>query len=165
MNFNQLIKKQIDFQRSERVGTVLSPIKQIDGSSLGSSPINVVDIDIGSNRVLKDVLIKASGSGSYFYAEVGSSVILHKNTKGLYDVIGPADRIVAVKQVNTYDFGILTPTSTENSGFSYIRRPYSYFAEDGPLSTPSEDVSRYGDGTALSAYNIVQTLDGDGNVV
>lgn len=160
-SLNQVVKKQIEFSRSEKVGTVVSSIKMIDGSSSGSSPVYAVNVDIGAERLLEDVVIKSVGT-SHFYAQVGSPVLLRKNTRGLFDVVGPADRVVAVKVVKTYDFGVLVPTGTSNSGFQIEVVPYDHF--QSTVGAPPGE-SLYGSGVIGSEYNLVRTLDGDGNPI
>lgn len=129
--------------RQDRVGTVMGDMTLREYNA-GAAPVWVCDVDIGSNRLLRDVPIKANASGSRFYAQRGQSVLLRRNTQGRYDIVGAADRLSAPGNVKTYILGTATPVSDTPQGFVTIVDPFEFY--EGPTSgTPG--TSLWNDGS------------------
>jgi hypothetical protein len=156
----QLIKRELKFRQEHIVGTVLNDLKilQFDQSGTGA-PVWVASIDIGSNRVLQDVIVLAGVDGTRRYAKVGRSVILRQNTMGRYDVVGPADRIGSLANVKTYTVGVAAPVTTGGTGFQYFRVPFIWYAN---LPNPP-NAGRWNDG--VSPFPFTQIQDADGNPI
>jgi hypothetical protein len=121
----------------------------------GSAPVWVCDVDLGSNRLMRDVPIKGNANGSRFYAQRGQTVLMRRNTQGRYDIIGPADRLTAAGNVKTYTLGNGTPVTNTPQGFSFELVPFEFYKGTG--------TSLWNDGTTPFPY--VRLLDALGNPV
>lgn len=152
----RFVRREILARRPEITGTVIGPLRVIDADATTSATW-VVDVDIGGGVALEEVQVKAGGDGSRFYAALGQTVKLARNTEGLYDVIGPGDRVAAIAVKKTYNLDSATPLSTENVGRQAERVPYSFYQGPTP-GTPG--TSRWNDG--VTPYPFVRIVDGDG---
>lgn len=145
--------------RSETItGTVLSVRRLVDLDGNGSATW-VVDVDIGAAEVLRNVGVKGGANGERFYAGLGATVKLARNTQGRFDVIGPGDRVNSLASVKTYTIGVDLPVSSADVGLRSERVPYDYYAGPNPPIAPS----RWSDG--VTSYPYIRIVDGDGNPV
>ncbi len=123
----RLIRREILARRETLVGTVVSEQRMVKfDATVAGAQAWVVDVDIGQNRVLRDVLIKA-GTRGRFFAQLGQTVALRRNALGRFDVVGPADRVMGVAEVTLYDLNGAVPTSSSLSGFQTVRRPLEFY--------------------------------------
>ncbi len=155
----RVINREVRAKREYRVGTVLTDPRITDFDGNGSG-VWVVDVEVGDNNFLKNVPVKASGSGRRFYAQCGQTVLVRRNAGGRFDVTGPGDRAANPVVEKSYDLAALTEISSVNIGFTSERVAFSYYATlDGtaPLGV------LWADGT--TEFNLVRTLDADGNPV
>ena len=131
-NFKELITREIRARKDTIIGTVLTTpeLVQFDGSVNGGETW-VVRVDIGSNRVLEDVAIKAVDVGKFFSSK-GQAVELRKTQQGRYEIIGPAPIIPGTKTVNTYDLNTFLSTATATAGFTPFTVPFEHY--QGPQS-------------------------------
>jgi len=155
------MRREVDQQR-EIIGKVISHRKMKDQDLVVptfGSPKWVVDVDIGKNRPLRDVPIKAGGEGSHFYADLGQTVRLHRNAQGRYDIIGPGDRVTATTQITEYDLTSGDETAASTLGFTFQIVPFEYYA-----NLPSGDGnSRWND--TVTPFPLVRVVDSLGNPV
>lgn len=127
MSLKAIIRREILARHQTMVGTVVSDqsLIEFDASASGSESW-VVDVDIGSNRIIRDVVIKA-GTRGRFFAQRGQTVSLHRNSLGRFDIVGPADKLTGVANLNTYDINANTLTASSLTGFVTVFRPYEYY--------------------------------------
>lgn len=157
----ELITREIRSKEQTITGTVIRrrEMKNFDQSA-GGSPVWVCDVEIGSNRFLKNVPIKAGSDGSRFYADLGQTVQLKRNALGRFQVIAPGDRASAVEVTKFYDPLTGAETAEELEGFSFQVVAFEYY--EGPTSgTPG--TSRWNDGT--TPFPLTLLVDGNGNPV
>lgn len=154
--FKQLVRREI-LARRDLVGTVLVQ-RELRPFNAGGSPVWACDVDVGGNRILRDVPIKGSGSGQRFFAERGQTVLLRRNKQGRYDVVGPADTLTGAAVVKTYVIGNVAETSTANQGFDFERVPFEFYEGTG---VPGG--SLWNDGT--TPFPLVRLVDADGNPI
>lgn len=124
----RFIRREIIARRETLIGTVVSDqiLVAYDTTPAGAQTW-VVDVDVGSNRILRDVMVKA-GTRGRFYAQRGQTVSLRRNAQGRFDVIGPADRTVAGREVRTYDLNAAVQVGSTASGFQVVVRAFEFFA-------------------------------------
>lgn len=151
-----LIRREIE-ARKDLVGTVLKKRELVQFDGTGATGVWVVDVDVGGNRVLRDVPVKAGSDGSRFYADINQTVLLRRNTQGRFDVIGPADRVAAQAVEKEYDLQAGTEVSSRSVGFTVNKVPFEFYQGGGV------GASRWNDG--VTPFPKVQILDGDGNEV
>lgn len=154
----RLIRREVKARSEHLVGTVLS-IRRLEDLDGNNSATWVVDVDVGAGEALRSVGVKAGSDGGRFYAGLGMTVKLARNTQGRFEVIGPGDRVNAIASVKYYTLGIDAPTSSANIGLKYVRVPLEYYK--GP--NPPIATSRWNDGTTPFPY--IELQDGDGNPV
>lgn len=128
MSFRRLAREEIRARR-DRVGKVLSTRRILDFST--STPVWVVNVDVGGERVLRDVPVKAFGALQRTYAVPGQSVNLKRNTQGRYDVVGPADAVVGTTVAMDVDLDTQTGSPGTDFGFSPVVRPHTFY--QGPV--------------------------------
>jgi hypothetical protein len=120
-----LIRQERQSHAETFVGTVRSIQSRLQFD--GTSSVIVADVDVGGNRIFKNVPIKANARGTRFYAQVGASVVLRRNAQGRWDVVGPGDRTIAAPTKKTYTIGNTTPSTTETLGFSTVFPPFEFY--------------------------------------
>lgn len=127
MSLKNLILREIRARKDFLVGTVVSSpvLRTFDASAFGAETW-VVRVDVGGNRILDNVPVKAV-EGSRFYAQLGQSVLLRKNAQGRYDVVGPADRLATAAVAKQYDLNAGLLTATETRGFTFQREPFEFY--------------------------------------
>ena len=156
-----LIKREMSSRRELRQGTVITiqTLKNFDVSGVAGAPgapCWVVDVETSGNNILRDVPIKASGSGSRFYADRGQAVLMRRNADGRYQIVAPGDRKAAPASLKYYN--LLTQNqsgATVNLGFTFNRQEFHYYEGDGST------FSRWNDG--VTPWNVVLLVDADGN--
>lgn len=127
-----LIRREILARDLTLIGTVVGAKRpaQFDGTAPTSGVMWVVNVDIGSNRVLFSVPVKAGANGDRFYADLGQTVQLRKNQLGRWQVIGPGDRAAALGNVTTWNPVTQDEISSLPQGFQQVRDPWSYYGGD-----------------------------------
>ena len=155
----RLMRREIGARSETKTGTVLS-IRRLEDLDGQSSATWVVDVDVGSSEPLRSVGVKAGANGERFYAGLGMTVKLGRNTSGRFEVIGPGDRVNAIASIKTYRLGIDAPTASANVGLRSERVAYEFYKGPTP-GTPG--TSRWNDGQ--TAYPLVRIVDGDGDPV
>lgn len=155
----RLMRREIIARAEHLTGTVLSVRRLVDLDGQGSATW-VVDVDIGANEVLRNVSVKAGSDGERFYAGLGQTVKLARNTQGRFDSIGPGDRANAIAVVKTYTLGVEAPVSSENRGLAIERVAFEFYKGPTP-GTPG--TSLWNDGE--TSFPLVRIVDGDGNPV
>lgn len=155
----RLMRREIAARSETITGTVLSIPRLEDLDGQGSATW-VVDVDVGAGEVLRSVGVKAGSDGERFYAGLGATVKLARNTQGRFDAIGPGDRVNAIAVVKTYQIGVDAPTASANQGLAGERVPYEFYKGPTP-GTPG--TSYWNDG--VHPYPYVRIVDGDGNPV
>jgi len=161
VSLRRLFRSEIDAQAPFLVGTVLSKKIVRDFNPPNNQPVAVVRVDIGKNRVLENVIVKGSSRrDGRFYANLGQSVLLRRNGQGRFEVVAPGDRVMKDAVVNEYTFGVTTPDTTANQGFSTVREPFSFYRGDLP-GTPNSGLW----GAAGIGFPRVVVKDAQGNVV
>lgn len=146
--------------RQDLVGTVISD-KFLKAANAGGSPVWVCDVNVGGEKVLRNVRIKGSSAqGSRFYADRGQTVLLRRNTQGRFQIIGPADKIASIAGVNRYTIGNATATTAAQLGFTFEVVAFEFY--EGP-SPPTPGTSLWNDG--VTPFPLVRILDADGNPV
>lgn len=149
MSLRRLIRQEIIARQQTIIGKVLSQRVRKDYDA-GGGPVWVVDVDVGGERIMRDVLVKGGSDGTTRYADRGQTVALRRNSLGRFDVIGPGDKVIGTTVVIDY----VVATGIDNGtgvdfGFSHIARPYSFYR--GPTVFVS------------GAPNFTFTLVGGGN--
>lgn len=127
----ELIRREIRNREHYIVATVISDLAlknsdQSDGSGGTGGPQWVVDLDIGSNRPLLNVPVKASGSGARFYAQRGQVVTAKVLALGRMIVIGPGDAIGGEKVTTYYSLETSAEVSSESQGFQRVLYPLEF---------------------------------------
>lgn len=155
----RLMRREIGARSEHITGTVLS-VRRLEDLDGASSATWVVDIDVGAGEVLRGVSVKAGAGGERFYAGLGMTVKLARNTQGRFDAIGPGDRVNSIAVVKTYQLGVDVPTATANQGLVGERVPFEHY--EGPTpGTPG--TSLWADGS--TSFPLIRIVDGDGNPV
>jgi hypothetical protein len=129
-SLKRYVRREIIARRETLVGTVVSDLAfvEFDASTLGAESW-VVDVNIGGNRLLRNVLVKAGERGR-FYAQRGQTVALRRNAQGRFDVVAPADRVMGSATVTSYDINGLAVTNTTSSGFALEVMPFEFYMGD-----------------------------------
>ncbi len=154
-----LIRREMRSRTEFLTGKVLTQptVIEFGPGGPGSETVWVVDVDIGSNRRLEDVPVKANNR-ERGYAGLGQAVLLHRNTAGRYEVTGPADKAAGVTAIKRYTVDVATPTDTANLGFTFRQETFIFYATAGPVSA-----SAWNDG--ITPFPKLTVLDGDGDPV
>lgn len=154
----RLMRREIGARSEHLVGTVLS-IRRLEDLDGQNSATWVVDVDVGSSEPLKSAGVKAGANGERFYAGLGMTVKLGRNTQGRFEVIGPGDRVGAIASVKTYRLGIDAPTASANVGLTSQRVAFEFYKGANPPTPPTF----WNDGQ--TSFPLVRIIDGDGNPV
>lgn len=157
MSLLKRIIRNEDRGRRFRYGTIVSD-PTLQNFNTGTAPVWVADVDLGSNRVLKDVLIKGIGGNPRFHAQRGQTVRLERNAVGRLDIVGPGDKLAGIAIKKTYDLGVATETTSASLGFQFIVDPFEFYA-----NLPNPGFSRWNDGT--TPWPSRRVLDAQGNPV
>lgn len=130
----ELIQREIASREPFKVGTVVGSRRLVQFDSDPTTPgiMYVCDVEIGSNRPLLNVPIKAGSNGGRFYALDGATVLLRRNLLGRWQVVGPGDRNAGEKFIVDYDIVTEAPVGTENIGTTRVIDPFEYY--QGPIS-------------------------------
>ncbi len=126
--------------------------------STGSANTWVTDLDVGSDNVVREVIIKAGSGNSRSFARKGMAVFAEQNENGRWIITGPAERrpgTTTVIEVDQADNN--SQTSQPDEGFDVVDKPYSFYATVDPVSGNTW----YGEST----YQNFRVLDSDGNEV
>lgn len=152
--FKGAVRREIRARR-DLVGTVVSQRELREFNTL-SAPVWVCDVDIGSNRLLRNVPIKGAETGQRFFAERGQAVLLRRNSQGRYDIVGPSDKLAGVAVKKTYAVGVTTVVATTNEGFNVVPEPFEFY--QGP-TPPTVFTSLWNDGS--TPFPLVRILDAE----
>jgi hypothetical protein len=113
-----LIRREIIGREREFIATVISTPELIDfDQSANGAPNWAVDLDIGSEKVVKNVPIKGSGSGNRFYAQLNQTVKVRRTALGRLLVIGPGDTTIQEKVETIYSLETGLLVSASSVGF------------------------------------------------
>lgn len=149
----KLISRDIKARQENRRGTVLTEPRLLnyDTASIDRT-VYVVDVDIGASRPVRDVLVKSSsGQGGRAYAQVGKAVEIQRNEGGRWVVIGSADRIRNVGEIQYLDESTDSFSAGVPYGYTSRIRPYGFYADNLAYGT--------------QGYGNAAIVDGDGNEV
>ena len=125
---NDLIRRSLKAKASTRIGTVMTtPVMFNMDNSAGGAPVWVVDVEIGSNRLLKNIPVKSGSDRSIEYAKRGMAVKLERTAYGRWVVVGPGDRVTAPLVIKHYDINTKVASSTVSRGFSVFRPGIDYY--------------------------------------
>lgn len=149
----KLVDRDIRSRQETRRGTVLTDAKRVEfNPAKVNETVFVVDVDIGGNRPVRDVIVKSSsGIGGRAYAAVGKPVDIQRNQGGRWFCVGASDRTRNVGKAQEFDESTETFGPSLNDGFSSLRRPYSYYADNLAYGT--------------AGYGSTEIVDGDDNEV
>ena len=133
-DLKRLIDRSIG-RRMERIrGTCVTDPRQTDFDPAGADFLTfVVDVDVGSNRILEAVPIKA-GVKARFFAKAGSPVFLERDAQGRYQVVSPSDRVQVQGNVTEFDEDADTETAAGNIGFTTTREAFEFYKGTTPES-------------------------------
>lgn len=125
----QLIRREFLSRKEFLVGTVIGAARAIrfDGTAPGAGVMLVCDVEIGSNRPLFNVPIKAGSDGGRFFANLGQTVLLRRNLGSRYQVVGPGDRAAGELQTIEYDLTTQDVAGSSARGFSTVIDPFEYY--------------------------------------
>ena len=137
----QVLRREIK-ARQDLVGTVVEQ-RRIREFNVSAAPVWVCSVDIGGNRILKNVPIKGGNNGGRSFAERGQAVILRRNTQGRFNIIGPSDRLSAIATVKTYNVGDLTPVATTTEGFNIVIDPFEFYENGAGTSFWNDGVTPF----------------------
>lgn len=134
-----------------------------------ASPTWVCDVDVGEDRLLRDVPIKVNGPKARFYAQLGSPVWLDRDAQGRYQVTAPADRTQQPGNLIEIDEDTGDAAAAGSTGLTIVREPYEFYKGETPESffDPSADgdtllwLRAYDRLTGLPA-NLIAASDADG---
>lgn len=159
----QLIRREIT-ARQEFVARVLTNPRLINSDDAGGTdPQWVVDLDIGSSRSVKKVQIKASGSGSYFYAQLNQTVLVRKTAFGRLLVIGPGDLSRSTETVTFYDLDTQLQTGQEFVGFTRVFAPFEFYQGTKAMKgTPDLTFAATGNTITRATGDWTTAIGGDG---
>ena len=154
---NELIRREI-LARRELVGTVLQPLRLVNfDTTVGVTW--VTDVDIGGGNFLVNVPVKAGADGTRFYAGLGHSVKLNRNTLGRVDIVGPADKVLSDQQsFKTYSLGVPSAVTAATLGFQFDQVAFEFYQ-----NAAFPGASFWADG--VTPFPLVRILDGAGNPV
>lgn len=117
----------------------------------------IVNVDIGGNRLLRDVPVKVYGQKARSYAKLNQPVFLERDARGRYQVIGPSDRVPRQGNVTLLDEDDRTTSSGGLVGYTVTREVFEYYKGNLPTA-----------GTGLwgtKGFPKITVRDKDGNVV
>lgn len=126
--------------------------------STGSANTWVTDLDVGSDNIVREVIIKAGSGNSRSFARRGMAVFVERNENGRWIITGPAERrpgTTTVIEVDQADNN--SQTVQPDEGFDVVDKPYNFFA----TINPATGNTWYGEST----YRNFRILDSDGNEV
>jgi hypothetical protein len=139
MTIRRMIRQEIIAREPEIVGKVLQSrsLMEFDGSS-GGSPVWVVDVDIGGDKILKNVPVKGGSGMRRAYANIGQTVMLRRNALGRFDIVSPGDRVAGISKGNSYDLTTGAATAQPDQGFVVGAEPYSFYQGPEVIADPAE---------------------------
>ncbi len=155
----RLIRREARTQQETLVGRALDSPRLVDFDT-NSIGVWVQDVEIGSNRPLRDVPIKAGGSGNRFFAQRGQTVLLRRSAQGRYEVIGPGDRDKGEVVETTFD--LTTSASTGATNFGFTTQCFELDDYEA-LSGPSPSGVIWNDG--VTPLNFCRIIDAQGTPV
>lgn len=160
-DLKNLINREQKAVKQQIRGKIMSDPVQKNFDTAGALQFTwVCDVDIGSNRLLRDVPVKINGPKARFYSRRDSPVFLEKDSQGRYQIIGPADKGPQQGRICFLDedTGIVSPTTPV--GFTLVVRPFEFY--QGP-TPPTPGTSFWNDG--VHGFPEITKLDQDGNEV
>ncbi len=160
MSLNDLLRRDRRAHDKLVRGTIVSSPKRIKLKSSQTEFTWVVDVDVNSNRPLLNVPIKIGPARSRSYAQLGRPVFVTRGTEGRWQVVGPADRVLAPITVTLWDEEADTTSAGTPIGATYERIPFSFFRGPTP-GTPG--TSLWADG--VTPFGGSRMIDGDGDPI
>lgn len=135
MSLKRLINREIEVRRERIRGTVMTELRQLNFDPVGVQfPTYVVDVDVGSDRIMQNVPVKTAGSRGRFYARPGFPVFLDKDAQGRYQVVAAGDRKVSSGNLILINEETDVTTTGANIGFTQTREPFEFYEGDTPES-------------------------------
>lgn len=131
----ELIRRELANKFQLKVGTVIGAVRAVrfDGAAPGAGVMWVCDLEIGSNRPLLSVPVKAGADGSRFYANLGQTVLLRRNLNGRFQVVGPGDTVAAQQQTKEYNLDTQALVTTTQLGFAQQVDPFEFYQGLGSM--------------------------------
>jgi hypothetical protein len=142
-----LIRREIIGREREFAATVVTGPRLVDFDlSSNGAPQWAVDLDIGADRIVKNVPVKGGGSGNRFFAQFGQTVMVRRTALGRLLVIGPGDRVAAARNTTTYSLETSAQTASATVAFSRVFFPFESFMGPQALKgNPNITIAAAGD--------------------
>jgi len=139
VTISKVIVREINARRPTIMGKVVSQRYRLEFQA-GQFPVWVADVDVGGERVFRDVPIKGGTDGTVRYADRGQTVALSRNSLGRFDIIGPGDRLIGTTVVKDYVVSTGADAGTGvDFGFTSAAEPYSFYRGPATLATNHGD--------------------------
>jgi hypothetical protein len=133
-DLKRLIDRQIKRRMPRIRGTCVTDPFQTNFDPGGARFLHfVVDVDIGSGRILEKVPVKIAAKAR-FYARAGQPVFLDRDGQGRYQVTAPADRVQKQGSITTLDEDAATTAAGGAIGFSTTREVFDFYKGTTPES-------------------------------
>ena len=168
-DLKRLINREIDKKMIRIRGTCVTDPRQVNFDPGGAQFLTfVTDVDVGGNRILENVPIKA-GAKARFFAKKGSPVFLERDAQGRYQVVAPAERVQTQGNVTELDEDLATVNAAGFIGFTSTREIYDFYKGTEPESffdpaTEANNILWYRAYDRLTGLplNIIPVTDTDG---
>ena len=172
----QLTAREIRRASDRMRGVVASaPTLKFFDPTGAASPTWVVDVDVGAEKLLRDVLVKLANErgGGRGYAREGAPVFLERDARGRWQVIGPGDRVPAQGNITLLDETTDAGSAGGLTGFTFLREVFDFYKGAAPESffDPGADADTlvwlraYGSSNRVvdGSSNITQLTDASGS--
>jgi hypothetical protein len=158
-DLKELVVREIRGRRERIRGVIVAAPRQAFFDPAGTASLTwVVDVDVGSNELLRDVPVKINGPQARMYARLGMPVYLDKDAQGRYQVVAPADRVPRQGSVQELDEDAGSTASAGQTGFTFVREPFSFYGGPVMLETWPNEVANlvlWLDAKAYSSLSLV----------
>lgn len=129
----ELISREITGASDVLRGQIVSPVtfKLFDPS--GAKDLTpVADVDVGSNRIVRNVIVRQAGARGRAFAQIGLAVEIRRGQRGRWVVVGPSDRVPKFGTVVELDEDTGGTTALPNDGVDVVKQAYDYYRGDLP---------------------------------
>lgn len=158
-DLKRLITREQKAIKQQLRGRIMSSPVQKNFDVIGIQFLQwVVDVDVGGDKLLRDVPVKINGPKARFYARRDSPVFLEKDAQGRYQVVSPADRSQEQGSLTEIDEDTGLADAPVPIGFRLVIQPFEFYEGTG---VPGG--SLWNDG--VHGFPEVTKLDQDGNEV
>lgn len=135
----QFVRREIIARERDFVALVISQPRLIDfDQTVDGAPIWSCDLDIGGNRVVKNVPIKPNGAGSRFYAQLNQTVLVRRTALGRLFVISPGDRVLGPRNTTSYSLETGDQVTAGTESFTREFFPFEFYM--GPTAMKGNPV-------------------------